>query len=162
MRLVQPPGHRSTNVGAERWSTPEIARGDTGVREYLASLPETVRAVMRLDLKLKRDAALRGALDFCTCRASGRCLSSTHDVKQSTSRPRVLELRWQEAVDGDGRRAVARLYFTEPEHLDELTYLLFRAKYPDDPDWRAEQTAAMHQADDIITRHFEDGRQYDF
>lgn len=155
MRLLQPPGDRSTNRGAPHWTTPEAARRDTGMADYLNTLPPTIRADLRLDLTEKTQAALRGELGFCTCTGRRRCAAVTHDVKQSASRPRVLELRSQATVDDTGRRAVGRLYFTEPETIDELTYLLFRAKYPDDPDAHAQQTEHMAEADDIITAHFD-------
>lgn len=49
---------------------------------------------------------------------------------------------------------VARLYFTEPEHLDELTHLRFQAKYPESPEWRRLQDAEMAAADRLIDEHF--------
>lgn len=155
MRLLQPPGDRSTNAGAPRWTTPPQARHDHGMTAYLDTLPQTIKATIRLDLKEKMRAALRGDLGFCTCTRARRCPSPTHDVKQSASRPRVLELRWDETIDESGRRAVGRLYFTEPETIDELTFLLFRAKYPDDSDAHHQQTTDMAAADDIITAFFE-------
>lgn len=157
MRLLQPPGKRSTCDGAERWGIPPTVCIGPEVTAFIDQLPLTIRSTTRLAIRDKMQQGLEGELSFCTCTRNFRCTSSTHDVKQSESRPRVLELRWDEATDEDDERLgiTARLYLTEPEHVDELTYLLFRAKYPRRADWREQQTQDMAEADDVITNHFD-------
>lgn len=152
MRLAWPPGVRSTRDGAAMWVTPDFARADPGLREMLASLPPAVRADLRAQIKRKRDRALEGTLQFCPCGPSQR--GCAHDVKQSVRRPFVLEMRWKNVIDEDGAHLAARLYFTEPEHLDELTFLTFRAKYPDTAGWRAAQNGHMDEAEAVRLAHF--------
>lgn len=152
MRLAQPPGVRSTRDGAAEWVTPEAARSDPGVREVLASLPQAVKNDLRAQISRKRDRALKGELSFCTCGPAARGCS--HDVRHSSSRPLLLELRWRNVVDEAGATVAARLYFTEPDEFDELTYLVFRAKYPDAEGWRETQNEHMNEAEAVRLRHF--------
>ena len=65
-----------------------------------------------------------------------------------------LEMRWKNVIDEDGVHLAARLYFTEPEHLDELTFLTFRAKYPDTAGWREAQNRHMDEAEAVRLAHF--------
>lgn len=152
MRLALPPGVRSTRDGAAEWVTPEVARADPGVREVLASLPPVARNDLRAQIKRKRDGALQGALTFCSCRSDAR--RCPHDVKQSVRRTLVLEMRWRNVMNEEGEQLAARLYFTEPDHLDELTFLSFRAKYPDTAGWHEAQNIHMDEAEAVRTAHF--------
>lgn len=151
MKLAQPPGVRSCRDGAERWVTPEAA-DSRAVREAVQSLPPAVRADFRAQVLEKRNQALAGQLSFCTCGPADR--GCPHDVKQMLRREQVLELRWKNVVDDEGRELQARLYFTEPENPDVLVFLAFRPKYPADAGWREQQNQHIDEAEAVRVAYF--------
>lgn len=160
LRLAQPPGCRSTSRSGSAgsggsWLDCNDQHGGGIVKVQLAHLLERLassdRDLLRVEIGRGLRRARLGELTYGKTRKEG-------EVCEADCVETVLELRLDDRnmsdEDGSEQERCIRLYYSEPEHLDDVLLLVsLRHKAPGVMGLE-EQTRHMKEADFMIHRHF--------